>query len=296
MRLNHFWFSLIFYIIFAEISKPFKLYMFVSIILSTYNQPAWLAKVLYGYSLQSYTDFEIVIADDGSGKETFKVIEQYQKESHLKIKHVWHEDDGFRKCTILNKAILASDGEYLIFSDGDCIPRADFVDTHVKYSQKGYFLSGGMYRLTMDVSHSISLEDIKLQKCFDITYLHRLEQKKSFFKDLKCSSPTWLAKTLNSLTPTRASWNGHNSSGWKTDILETRGFDERMKYGGEDREMGERLINSGLKSKQIRYSAICIHLEHSRGYVSDEDWQRNYQIRKETKENKTKQTKFGIKI
>lgn len=268
--------------------------MLVSVILSTYNQPLWLDKVLYGYSLQSYTDFEVVIADDGSGEETFKLIERYQKETKLKIRHVWHEDDGFRKCTILNKAILASEGEYLIFSDGDCIPRMDFISTHVQHCEKGYFLSGGMYRLTMDVSHTIGHEDIKSQKCFNVTYLHSIGQKKSFFKDLKCSSPQWLAKTLNTLTPTRASWNGHNSSGWKIDILETRGFDERMKYGGEDREMGERLMNAGLKSKQIRYSAICIHLEHSRGYVSDEDWKRNYQIRKETKQNKSKQTKFGI--
>lgn len=269
--------------------------MFVSIILSTYNQPLWLDKVLYGYSLQSHPDFEVVIADDGSGEETFEVIERYKKQSRLKIKHIWHEDDGFRKCNILNKAIIESSSEYLIFSDGDCIPRTDFVETHVRYCQKGYFLSGGMYRLTMDVSHAVTHDDIKTQACFDVSYLHRLGQTRSFFKDLKCTSPRWLARIMNNITPTRASWNGHNSSGWKADILATKGFDERMKYGGEDREMGERLINRGLKSKQIRYSAICIHLEHSRGYVSDEDWKRNYQIRKETKENRTKQTKFGIK-
>lgn len=270
--------------------------MFVSVILSTYNQPLWLDKVLYGYSLQTYSDLEIVIADDGSAAETFEVVERYKKEYGMNIKHVWHEDDGFRKCTILNKAILQSSGDYLIFSDGDCIPRKDFVETHVQYSEQNYFLSGGMYRLTMDVAHAISHQDIQSQQCFHVSYLHTLGQPKSFFKDLKCSSPQWLAKILNGITPTRASWNGHNSSGWKTDILATKGFDERMRYGGEDREMGERLINSGLKSKQIRYSAICIHLEHGRGYVSDEDWKRNYEIRKETKETKAKQTQFGIDI
>lgn len=269
--------------------------MFISTILSTYNQPLWLEKVLFGYSLQTYKDFEIVIADDGSSEETFKLIERYQNTTNLKIKHIWHEDDGFRKCTILNKAIVASEGDYLVFSDGDCIPRMDFLETHAQYSQKGYFLSGGMYRLQMDVSHAIGLKEIESQKCFNIKYLHKIGQNKSFFKDLKCSSPKWLAKILNKITPTRASWNGHNASGWKTDILSTGGFDERMKYGGEDREMGERMMNAGIKSKQIRYSAICVHLEHSRGYVSDEDWKRNYQIRKDTKLNNTKRTEFGIK-
>lgn len=270
--------------------------MLISVILSTYNQPAWLDKVLYGYSLQTYNNFEIVIADDGSGKETADLIERYQNETDLKITHVWHEDEGFRKCTILNKAILASNGDYLLFSDGDCIPRKDFVGVHAAHCQQGYFLSGGMFRMTIEVSQAVTLDDIKSQKCFDIFYLQQLGQKSSFFKDLKLTQSKPLAKIMNNITPTRASWNGHNSSGWKSDIIAARGFDERMKYGGEDRELGERLINAGLKSKQLRYSAICLHLEHGRGYVTQEDWDRNNQIRRETRKNKTTITQYGIQI
>jgi hypothetical protein len=100
---------------------------------------------------------------------------------------------------------------------------------------------------------------------------------------------------LNTITPTTPSWNGHNSSAWKSDILSVNGFDERMQYGGEDRELGERLINYGLKPKQIRYSAVCLHLDHPRGYVTPEMIVKNKAIREATKSNNSVWTDFGIK-
>lgn len=269
--------------------------MFLSVIVSTYNQPDWLEKVLIGYQYQRYTNFEIVIADDGSNEETRELITRYQEKNLYPIQHIWHEDDGFRKTIILNKAIQASKGKYLVITDGDCIPRADFLEVHKANAKKGYFLSAGMFRLTLDVSHKITAGDIKEQRCFNIKYLQQLGQPKRFFKDLKCRINKNRQKTLaNTLTPTRASWNGHNSSGWKADIIRVNGFDERMRYGGEDRELGERLINVGIKSKQLRYSAICLHLEHKRGYVTKEDWERNHQIRKETKIKKINWTPYGL--
>ena len=269
--------------------------MYLSVIISTYNQPKWLKKVLYGYDLQTYKDFELIIADDGSDKETELLIEQIKNTVSYPIKHIWHPDEGFRKCTILNKAILYSSGNYLVFSDGDCIPRADFLQTHFDFHEPGYFLSGGMYRLDMEVSHKITIEEIQQQQCFSIPHLRSLGQKRRLLKDLKLSiKTTKYISFMNFITPTNASWNGHNASGWKKDILLVRGFDERMKYGGEDRELGERLFNNGIKSKQIRYSAICIHLEHKRGYVTEEDWNKNFKIRKETCKERKKFTKFGL--
>jgi hypothetical protein len=102
------------------------------------------------------------------------------------------------------------------------------------------------------------------------------------------------AKFLNLITTTKPSWNGHNASGWKSDLLAVKGFNEEMKYGGEDRELGERLFNLGLSSKQIRHSAICVHLDHERGYVSDEVWKKNNEIRAFTKANKIIETPNGI--
>ena len=92
----------------------------------------------------------------------------------------------------------------------------------------------------------------------------------------------FISKILNWITPTNASWNGHNSSGWKKDIENVNGFDERMQYGGQDRELGERLFNFGLKSKQLRYSAVCVHLDHKRGYKTPESIAKNLGIRNTT--------------
>jgi hypothetical protein len=111
---------------------------------------------------------------------------------------------------------------------------------------------------------------------------------------LKLSTSAFLSRFLNTITPTNPSWNGHNSSGWKADLMAVNGFNNEMKYGGEDRELGERLFHLGVKSKQIRYSAVCVHLEHARGYVSDEVWEKNNQIRATTLKNKVIKTSTGI--
>jgi len=265
----------------------------ISIIISTYNSPAWLKKVLYGYNTQTYRNFEVVIADDGSDERTKNLLFEIQKEVFYSITHVWHEDNGFQKTIILNKSILATTSEYIIMTDGDCIPREDFVENHVKYREEGYFLSGGYYKLPMDLSVQIDKEDIYSGKCFNLNWL-KFNGIGYSFKNNKLISNGLFSLFLNYVTPTTASWNGHNSSGWKSDFLAVNGFDERMQYGGEDREFGERLINSGLQSKQIRYSTVCIHLDHARGYVKPEMIEKNLKIRKETKLQKRTWTEFGI--
>ena len=147
--------------------------------------------------------------------------------------------------------------------------------------------------LPMNISKAITLEDVKDQNCFNIKWL----QEKGIpntFKNKKLTAKGWISKFFNSFTPTNASWNGHNSSGWKKDILNVNGFDERMQYGGQDRELGERLFNYGIKSKQLRYSAVCVHLDHKRGYKTPESIAKNLGIRKETKINKLSWTDYGI--
>ena len=102
--------------------------MTIGIIVSTYNNPEWLRKTLFGYTLQTVMPDEVVVADDGSTSETRDLIDQFR--DRLPIKHVWHEDRGFQKSEILNKAIAASTSDYLIFTDQDCVPRRDFIATH----------------------------------------------------------------------------------------------------------------------------------------------------------------------
>lgn len=264
-----------------------------SVIISTYNQPLWLQKVLWSYETQTETDFEIVIADDGSTDETKNLINDFKQKSKLSINHIWQKDEGFRKTKILNNSILEAESNYLIFTDGDCIARKDFVATHLKLSRPKYFLSGGYFKLTKTISEKISKDDIKSQHCFKSSWLLDNGQKKTF-KMNKLTSFGFKAWFLNIFTPTKATFDGMNVSGWKQDILDVNGFDERMEYGGEDRELGERLMNNGIKFIQARYSVICLHLFHERPYASKKKIEENKRLRKDTKQKKSKYTKYGI--
>lgn len=266
--------------------------MKASVIMSTYNAEAWLEKVIWGFSAQDEKDFEIIIADDGSRPATRELLDRLRPQLQMPLVHVWQEDNGFQKSQILNKAIVAAQSDYLIFTDGDCIPRRDFVSTHLKYRQEGYFLSGGYFKLPMDISQAITKEDILQQRCFDVAWLNANGLPKQ--NTLKLSAGGFMAKLLNFITPTKASWNGHNASGWKKNLVAINGFNQEMQYGGQDRELGERLVNSGLKSRQIRYSAVCIHLDHARGYVNEETWKKNFAIRQNTRQNKVVRTPVGI--
>ena len=265
----------------------------ISIIISTYNSEDWLEKVMWSYEAQTFKNFEMVIADDGSKQPTFDLLEKMKSEVGYPIIHVWHEDNGFQKSQILNKAILACNADYILMSDGDCMAREDYVQVHINEREEGYFLSGGYFMLPMDISKLITKEDILTQRCFDVTWL-KSHGLKSSFKNNKLTAKGVKRKLLNTMTPTNASWNGHNASGWKKDILAVNGFDERMQYGGQDRELGERLFNYGIKSKQIRYSAVCLHLDHPRGYKTKESIDKNLKIRAHTKKAKVTKTPFGI--
>lgn len=267
--------------------------MKASVIFSTYNSEAWLEKTIWGFSVQTEQDFEIIIADDGSRAETKALIDSLRSQVSMPILHVWQEDNGFQKSQILNKAILASTSDYLIFTDGDCIPRKDFVATHLKHRENGYFLSGGYFMLPMETSKAITKENIIDQDCFSLEWLMTHGLKKSY-KNIKLAASGFTADFLNWITPTKPTWNGHNASGWKKDLVQINGFNQEMQYGGQDRELGERLFNKGLKSKQIRYSAICVHLDHARGYVNEETWKKNFAIRENTKKNKVVKTPIGI--
>ena len=264
----------------------------ISVVLSTFNQPSWLEKVLWGYSCQSDDNFEVVVADDGSGPETAEVINRMRQETGLSITHVWHPHEGFGKSVILNKATLETTGDYLVFSDGDCIPRRDFVATHRKYARQGNFLSGGYTKLPLALSQKISKEEIISGIAFDPAWLASGGLPSRPWHKHAVGS---LAGFWNFITPTRATWNGHGSSGWKSDILKVNGHNEEMRYGGQDRELGERLENAGIRGRSIRYFAIVLHLDHPRGYATPESIAKNKAIRAATVRNKTIWTPVGIR-
>lgn len=267
--------------------------MKLSVVMSTYNSPAWLEKVLWGYSVQTHRDFEIVIADDGSTDDTRQLIDRMRADTGLTIKHVWQEDDGFRKCRILNKAVGEVASQYVVFTDGDCIPRQDFLAVHAAEAEPGVYLSGGYHKLPMSTSQAIGQDDILSGRCFSLNWLKQ-HGLKSSFRNLKLTASPRLAKVCNKLTPTACNFKGSNGSAWLRDVLAVNGFDERMPWGGEDREFGVRLINSGIRPKHVRYNAIVIHLDHARGYRDPEMVKRNKALRQANEKNGVTWTDYGI--
>ena len=265
----------------------------LTVIITTYNQPDWLHKVLEGYEHQTFRDFEMIVADDGSSNATASLVAAARDRYHYSIRHLWQDDDGFRKCRILNKAILESKGDYLVFSDGDCIPRRDFLQTHADSRRPDAYLSGGYVKLPQ--APSLAIDDAAI-RCGDhcrYTWLRRHGLRR--FENLRklCARPP-LAQWMNTLSTVRAGWHGHNASCWKADALRVNGFDERMGWGGEDREFGYRLVNAGIHPRRIRYSAICVHLHHGRPWRDDEVLARNDQLREETRRSGRVRTDHGI--
>jgi len=269
-----------------------RIRMKTSVIFSTYNSPDWMEKVLWGFFAQTERDFEIIIADDGSRDDTRDRIARLSADSSLTIRHVWQPDDGFQKSRILNKAIAAAQGDYLIFTDGDCIPREDFVAEHLRHADENCYLSGGYFKLPMTISKAITKDDVDTQRVFSADWL-RQQGMNIGISSLKLSSRGQVGDLLNYL-PIKASWNGHNSSCYKKWAIAVNGFDENMQYGGQDAEFGRRLRHSGVTAKRIRYSTICVHLDHGRGYVTPEMQANSERIRLNTRRLKLKWTERGL--
>ncbi|WP_420633420.1 glycosyltransferase [Candidatus Palauibacter sp.] len=255
----------------------------ISVILSTYDAADELEFTLWGYSAQTHRDFEIVIADDGSGPATRDRIERMREATGLTISHAWQRDDGFRKCRILNRAIVEARGDYLVLSDGDCIPRADFVETHAALARRGHFVSGGRVRLASAVGAVIDRAAVFTGSLFEEAWLRERQAIVRGRDRHKLAGSRRRAVWLDRLTTTRATWNGHNASAWRTDLMRVNGFDERMTYPVEDRELGERLRNAGIRPIQARHRAVCMHVEHARPWLDHEAQAKNERLRAETR-------------
>ena len=124
----------------------------ISILLATYNWPQALKFCLESLSKQTDLDFEVIIADDGSTNATLEVIEKLKSDFPVPITHLWQEDQGFRKTRILNQAIAAARGDYLVFLDGDCLAQPDFVARHRQLAKPGHLVTGSRVLLNQTLT------------------------------------------------------------------------------------------------------------------------------------------------
>ena len=252
--------------------------MRVAVILSTYNWPHALELSLWGYAVQTWPDLQVVVADDGSGPETRATIDRVRAQSGMDIVHVWHTDRGFRKNEILNRAILRTDCEYLIFSDGDSIPHPRLVETHVRFARPDRFLAGGYVKLPARVSERITADDVRTGRATRLRWLSA-QGFRPGSRVFRWSGP-YLGALLDRVTTTPARWHGNNASTWRSHLLAVNGFDASMGYGGEDAALGDRLENLGVKPLRIRHRAPVLHLHHERPWRDPEVMRRNVDVRR----------------
>jgi glycosyltransferase involved in cell wall biosynthesis len=269
----------------------------VEVIISTYNNPKFLDLVLASLSNQSYNKFKICIADDGSNDETAKVIKLWRDRKFKNtIRHEWQQDKGFRKNIILNKAISSSDADYLIFIDGDCLAFSGFIERHLTLAKIGIFVSGGVVRLPVSTTNIMTSELIKNGSAFNKYWLLSNGVKKTISNQIKLGVfNLYISSLLETITPVKRTWNGGNSSAWRTDLLEVNGFNEDMKYGAEDVELGVRLNNKGIVGRHCRYSALLLHMEHDRNYADKKTINSNKEYIRAIRKTKMYWTNNGIK-
>lgn len=266
-----------------------------SVLVSTFNWPEALEKVLWGLFSQTRRDFEIVLADDGSSPETRAMVSRLARHSPVPLTYVWQPDAGFGKCRILNKALALASGHRIIVTDGDCVVRADFVECHLNNARVGRFVSGSYFKLSPELSRAIDEEAIKSQRAFSVRWLlrHGLKVDARLFKLLGSRPPfDWVLDRLSQARPT---WNGHSASCLRSDALAVNGFNEEMGYGGLDVEFGLRLNHLGLAVRRIRFSTVALHLYHERAYATLEMKQRSHSVKENTRRTRIVEAPLGVR-
>jgi glycosyltransferase involved in cell wall biosynthesis len=234
----------------------------ISVIVTTYNRPDALEAVLRSLARQTDKDFEVVVADDGSTAETSQLIEAWKAKFGQRLEHVWHDDRGFRAAEIRNRAILAARGAYCIFLDGDCIVRLDFVATHRRLAEPGWFVTG----------NRILLSDALTAKVLREKLMPEAWRVDRWIAERLRGGVNRLSALLNlPLGPLRRlrqrAWRGARSCNlaiWRSDLERVDGFDADFSgWGKEDSDIIVRLLHAGVHRKDGNFATGVIHLWHA---------------------------------
>jgi glycosyltransferase involved in cell wall biosynthesis len=250
------------------------------LVISTYNNPRSLALCLESVRLQTAKLHGICIADDGSGSSTAAVVAAFQAANPaITLRHVWHEDRGFEKGAILNKAIQSATATFLVFIDGDVMIHPAFVARHLALARRQRFSTGSLIRLDAAATATVTAEMIGDGSVFNAGWLrsHRaIDRLGTWLKTMPF--PLVVQRLLDRLTPVRRALCGANWSAFREDILAVNGYDETIKYGGQDKELGIRLENAGVLGRHLRYTAPLVHLDHPRAYADPAKMRRHKEM------------------
>lgn len=245
----------------------------ISIIVTTYNREDALAAVLRSLAAQTDRDFEVLVADDGSGPATAAAVEAWKGKVGHRLDHVWQEDRGFRAAEIRNRAILAARGAYVIFLDGDCIVRPDFVATHRRLAEPGCFVTGNRALLSAALTDRILREQLEPERWSLARWV--AERARGGVNRLSAvlHLPLGPLRRLR-----RNAWEGARSCNlavWHADLERVDGFDADYRgWGKEDSDIVVRLLRAGVRRKDGVFATGVLHLWHQqedRGWLAENE-------------------------
>ncbi len=234
----------------------------ISVVVTTYNREDALAAVLRSLGRQTDPDFEVIVADDGSGPATAALVEASKAAVGHRVEHVWHQDKGFRAGEIRNRAVLAARGDYIIFLDGDCIARPDFIAIHRQLAEPGAFVTGNRILLSCDLTEKVLREGWTPETWNCATWI--AERFRGGINRLSAlvKLPLGPLRRLR-----RKEWRGARSCNlaiWRRDLLAVDGYDaDYSGWGKEDSDIVVRLLRAGVARKDGNFATGVIHLWHA---------------------------------
>ncbi|WP_237155810.1 glycosyltransferase [Photobacterium leiognathi] len=236
--------------------------MKIEVIMSAYNNVRDLELVLDGYLNQLDNDFSLCIADDGSTHEVADLIKKYSQSS-LTIRHIWHEDKGFRKAKILNQAIETSFANYIIFTDSDCIPAPNFISDHRNVASKTTVSIGVRAYIKKDLSEAFRHNTISIDKLFNIPWLLYKSMTGDVSKvEQVINYPSFILKPIAKAKPILSQF-GSNMAMPIEALFNVNGFDEDFEgWGYEDTDLLYRLDKLGLTFVGTIGRCRQFHLDH----------------------------------
>ena len=264
----------------------------ISVVITTYNRPDALTAVVEACFLQDDKNFEIIIADDGSGAHTRDCIDRLRARSPVPLKHVWQPDDGFRAAMARNRGTLAATGDYIIFLDGDCIPQRDFIARHRALAQPGFLVSGSRILLSQRFTEQVLAEhiDVPALGLFD-KLRYRLRGDMSKVLQLMLRWPD-LGRVRRKFSWRRI--KSCNLAVWRADLEKVNGFDESfVGWGHEDSDLVVRLFHAGVLRKDGALATEVLHLWHREARRDEESSNRKVVLQRAA--DKTTQAARGLR-
>jgi cellulose synthase/poly-beta-1,6-N-acetylglucosamine synthase-like glycosyltransferase len=245
----------------------------LSLIVAVYGAVRYLEFVFAALRRQSVQDFEVIIADDGSGAVMKEMIERTRADASFPILHLWQEDDGFRKNVMLNKAVEAAQTDYLIFIDGDCVPHREFLRDHLMNRGDSAVLCGRRVNFSRQITERLTVDDISsgaIEKLTPRLLIDGLLARSSNLEDALRIENAFVRRLLHR---DKARILGCNFSLERRLLEQVNGFDEdyRAPGLGEDSDIAFRLSLVGARFRTLRYLAVLYHLYHPLTRVGPEN-------------------------